>query len=118
MSDVSEVLNPVDVEAAIRKCADEIATGVRVCSDRYSTFLKTDAAYDQAYARAYMQHSGPAHEKRYAAELATMQERADRDAADVAYKYADRRAKAFELELRAWQSVNASVRSMYNVAGR
>ncbi|MEU8334857.1 hypothetical protein [Micromonospora tulbaghiae] len=114
---MSDVLNPVDIEAAIRSCSDRIANGVRVCSERYGAFLAADAAYDQAYARAYMAHAGPSHEKRYAAELATVDERAVRDAADVAYRYADRQAKALELELRAWQSVNASVRSMYSVAG-
>ncbi|MFI2663213.1 hypothetical protein [Micromonospora carbonacea] len=114
---MSDVLNPVDIEAAIRSCSDRIANGVRVCSERYDGYLKADAAYDKAFARAYMDHAGPAHEKKYAAELATVEQRAVRDAADVAYRYADRQAKALELELRAWQSVNASVRSMYSVAG-
>ncbi|NIL59672.1 hypothetical protein HCB18_24460 [Salinispora arenicola] len=114
---MTDVLNPVDVEASIRKCADRIAKGVQVCSDRYGAFLQADAAYDNAFARAYMDHEGPAHEKKYAAEMATAGQRAARDAADVAYRYADRQAKALELELRAWQSVNASVRSMYSVAG-
>lgn len=114
---MSDVLNPVDIEASIRACADRITNGVRVCSDRYDAFLKADAAYDQAFARAYMGHDGPAHEKRYAAELDTVKQRAARDAADVAYRYADRQAKALESELRAWQSVGASVRSMYSAAG-
>lgn len=115
---MTDVLNPVDVESAIRSCADRITAGVRVCSERYDAFLKADAAYDKAFARAYMGHQGPQTEKKYAAELATDRERAARDAADVAYRYADRQAKALESELRAWQSVGASVRSMYGVAGR
>ncbi|MER7167256.1 hypothetical protein ABT336_14450 [Micromonospora sp. NPDC000207] len=114
---MADVLNPVDIEAAIRSCSDRIANGVRVCSERYDAFLKADTAYDQAFARAYMAHQGPQTEKKYAAELATATERAARDAADVAYRYADRTAKALEMELRAWQSVNASVRSMYAVTG-
>jgi len=47
-----------------------------------------------------------------------MGEREARDVAEAAFKYADRRAKALELELRALQSIGASVRSMYAVAGR
>lgn len=114
---MNDVLNPVDIERAIRSCSDRIANGVKVCSDAYGAYLKADAAYDGAFARAYMRHEGPQAEKRYAAEIATEEERADRDAADAAYKYADRLARALESELRAWQSVNASVRAMYSVAG-
>lgn len=113
-----EIANPETVEHNIRNCSDRIANGVMVCDERYRAFLKADHDYDVAYAQAYMCHDGPAHEKRYAAELATRQERAVRDAADAAYRYADRQAKALENELRAWQSVGASVRSMYSVAGR
>lgn len=113
-----EVANPVTVEHNIRACSDRIAKGVMVCDERYRAFLEADQTYDAAYARAYMRHQGPSHEKRYAAELATQQERSARDTADAAYRYADRQAKALENELRAWQSVGASVRSMYAVAGR
>ncbi len=111
------VLNPVDIETAIRACSNRISNGVKVCSDAYAEFLEADRAFDQAYARAYMAHDGAAHEKKFAAELATGAERERRDAADVAYKYADRLARALENELRAWQSLGASVRSMYAVAG-
>jgi hypothetical protein len=113
-----EIANPVTVEHNIRTCSDRISKGVAVCDERYRAFLEADHAYDAAYARAYLGHDGPSHEKRYAAELATQQQRAVRDAADAAYRYADRQAKALENELRAWQSVGASVRSMYGVAGR
>lgn len=114
---MTTILNPVDVEAAIRAVADRITNGVKVCSDRYDAFLKADAAYDRAFALAYMAHSGPQTEKKYAAELATFDERTARDAADVAYRYADRQAKALQDELRALQSVGASVRAMYATAG-
>ncbi|MBF6213721.1 hypothetical protein IU487_22145 [Nocardia puris] len=110
--------NPADVEAAIRQCANQIAEGVRVCGERYAAFLDADRLYDAAYARAYLDTTGPVHERKYGAELVTQDERAARDAADAAYKYADRRARALEAELRALQSVGASIRSMYGVAGR
>lgn len=113
----TDVLNPVDIENAIRGVADRIANSVKVCSDRYRDFLKADLEYDQAFARAYMTADGPAHEKKYAAELATSEERARRDVADAAYRHADRLAKALDSELRAYQSVGASVRAMYSVAG-
>lgn len=112
------VLNPVDIERAISDCANRISQGVMVCGRQYEAFLTADRDYDRAFAHAYMDHDGPAHEKKYAAELATTDERAARDVADAAYRYADRQAKALENELRAYQSVGASVRAMYSVSGR
>lgn len=110
--------NPVSIENAIRDCATRIANGVAVCSNRYSEYLAADRAYDRAFAQSYMAYDGPSHAKKYAAELDTEDERIARDLADAAYRYADRTAKALESELRAWQSVGASVRQMYGVAGR
>lgn len=112
------VLNPVDIENAIRETAERIANSVKVCSERYETFLTADREYDRAFANAYMNADGPAHEKKYSAELATFGARSARDVADAAYRYADRLAKALDLELRAYQSIGASVRTMYSVAGR
>lgn len=110
----SDVLNPVSIEQAIRDVSTRIATGVRVTSDRYRDWLDADRSYDQAFARAYMAAEGPAHERKYAAELATLAERERRDAADVLFRYADRQARALENELRAYQSIGASIRSMYS----
>lgn len=113
----AETLNPVVIENRIRDISGRIAEGVKVCNDAYVTFLEADRAYDRAYAWAYMQHKGPAHEKKFAAELETGDRREARDIADAAYRYADRQAKALENELRAYQSIGASVRAMYAVAG-
>lgn len=115
---MSEPINPVQVEAGIREAANRIGKGVRVCDERYRAFVAADHALDVAYAQAYLDHDGPAHERKYAAELETKTERAARDVADAAYRYADRQARALEAELRAWQSVGASVRAMFSVAGR
>ena len=48
----------------------------------------------------------------------TMPAREERDIADAAYKHADRLSKALDSELRAFQSLGASVRQMYANAGR
>lgn len=113
-----DVLNPVEVETRIREIAARIANSVEECNHRYVAFLRADGAYDRAFAMAYMQHGGPAHEKKYAAEIATEAERTARDVADAAYRYVDRLSRALQDELRAYQSVGASVRAMYSVAGR
>lgn len=109
--------NPTDVEASIRAVSNQISKNVLFADQEYRKFLTADHVYDLAYARAYMAHRGPAHEKRYAAELATEKERDARDVADAAYRYADRQARALDSELRSWQSVGASVRSMWSAAG-
>lgn len=114
----TDVLSPVDVENAIREVANRISNSVKVCSERYAAFLTADREYEQAFAHAYLDYEGPAHEKKFAAEVATKEEREVRDVADAAYRYADRLSKALQDELRAYQSVGASVRAQYAVAGR
>jgi hypothetical protein len=115
---VNQVWNPVEVEQRIREISERISRGVSVCDERYRAHLAAERLYDAAYAQAYMDHQGAAHEKRYAAELATLDERRSRDETDAAYRYADRQARALENELRAMQSVGASIRAMYQTAGR
>lgn len=110
---------PEQVENAIRGISDRISKGVKVCAERYTAFLTASREYDHAFASAYVAaQDRPAHERKYFAEVATQPARQRRDDADAAYRYADRQAKALELELRALQSVGASVRAMYSIAGR
>lgn len=111
-------MNPVEIEQSIRDVANRMSKGVRVCDELYRALLTAEHRYDVAYAQAYLNHKAAAHEKRYAAELATLRERHARDEADAAHRYADRRARALENELRALQSVGASIRAMFSVAGR
>lgn len=108
-------LNPVDIEANIRDCAKRIHNGVKVTTDAEREARRLRRDYEAAFAQAYMAHDGPAHAKRYAAELATTAERESAEQAEVEFRYAERTAKAVEAELRAWQSVGASIRSMYAV---
>lgn len=113
-----DILNPVAIESRIRDISNRIANSAQACNDRYSNFARTSHVYELAFAKAYMAYDGPAHAKKYAAEIATEQEREARDVADAAYRYADRLAKALESELRAYQSIGASVRATFAVAGR
>lgn len=113
-----EPLNPVEIESKIRELSNRIAKGVKVASDLYSEFLAADRVFDAEFARAYLGAEGSIKDKEQSARLESMPEREARDVADAAYRYADRLAKALELELRALQSIGASVRAMYGVAGR
>lgn len=108
------VLNPVDVEHTIRDTADEIARGVRVVSEAEREARRTRVQYDRAFAAAYLEAEGPAHEKKYRAELATKGPRDVMEVADLAYRHAERQSKALEAKLRAFQSVGASIRTMYS----
>lgn len=111
-------LNPVQIETAIRELVNRIAKGIQVCSTRYTAFLEADRHFDREYAGAYLAAEGSIEDKKQHARLETMPAREERDIAEAAYRHADRLAKALELELRAYQSIGASVRSMYSVAGR
>lgn len=115
---MSEPLNPVQIESQIRELSNRIAKGVSVCSKLHSQFLEADRKFDAEYARKYLAAEGSIKDKEQSARLESMDARAERDESEVAYKYADRTAKALELELRGIQSIGASVRSMYGVAGR
>jgi len=108
-----DVLNPVDIERAIRECARRIHEGVKVVTNAEAKAREADRRHEVAVAQAYMRYEGPAHEKKYAAVLATQEEREALDLAEIEFKYADRTARAIEAELRALQSVGASVRAMY-----
>ncbi len=115
---MNEPLNPVEVEAQIRELSDRISRSVKVCSDRYKEFLTADHAYDRGHAIAMVDYEGPHWKAKANAEISTQDLREAKDTADVSYRYADRAAKALIEQLRAMQSIGASVRQMYGVAGR
>lgn len=108
---------PVTIEAAIRRAVTRISEGVKHTNAAYRAKLQADAAYDRAFARAYLAHEGPAHEKRYAAELGTVAERDKRDVLDAAHRYAEATLRALRDEMDALRSIGASVRASYQVAG-
>lgn len=114
---MSDVLSPVQVEHTIRDAAQRIANGVKVVSERHREFLRADHALDVAFARAYLAAEGPAHEKKYRAEIATLDERLHRDEADAAFQYATRQWRALQAELEAYRSIGASVRESYRAGG-
>lgn len=114
---MAEPVNPVDVERAIRDVVNEIGLGVRTVSNALEAYRAAERAYDRAFAREYMAFSGPAHERKYAAELATQDEREARDVAEVAWRYAERVAKSQENELSGWQTIAKSIIAMFGAAG-
>jgi hypothetical protein len=113
---VSDFLTPPELEARLVKTINRIAEGVAKCDQAYKAKLAALADYDRAVARAYMAHEGPAHEKRYAAELATTTERDARDVADATHRYMEATARSLRDEMEALRSLGASLRASFSAA--
>ncbi|WP_151530558.1 MULTISPECIES: hypothetical protein [Corynebacterium] len=111
-------LSPVQIETHIRELVNRIAKGIGVFSRAYGDFMEKDREFDRVRAAAYLAAEGSVEDRKQRAVLDTEKERAERDVAEQAYRHADRLLKALELELRAYQSIGASVRAAYGVAGR
>lgn len=118
MSDeTSDVLNPVTSEQWIRETSNRIARGVGVVTSAEREAKRLRRAFDLAYAHAYKNAEGPVHERRYAADIAAMPHREAAENAEIAFRHAERTARALERELMAAMAVNSNIRSMYGAAG-
>lgn len=115
---MSDNLSPVRVEQEILNLNNRIAKGIAVCNELYKSYQEADRIFDREYASEYLTAPGPIKDREQIAKLNSMSSRELRDDAEAKYKHADRLAKALELELRAWQSIGASLRTAYGVAGR
>jgi hypothetical protein len=109
----AEVLNPVDIEQYIVETKNRIANGVKVVTAAEREMKAKRRAESLAYAKAFISGDGSIQDRRYKAEIDTMPLREEADDAEIAFKHAERTAKALEKELFAWQSVNNSVIAMY-----
>lgn len=112
------VLNPVEIESKILGITNRISKGISVFTERYDKFMAADRDYDLSFARAYLEAEGSIEDKKKRAIVSTHDLRTARDVAEVEFKQADKLLRALELELRALQSIGASVRQQYSVAGR
>jgi hypothetical protein len=108
-----EVLNPVLIEQQIQHIADDIAKGVRIVSDAEYAAAARRRQYDRAFAIAYVAAEGSIQDRKYAAELATAEPRRVAEEAEIAFRHAQRTARALEKKLDALRSVGVSVRTMY-----
>lgn len=115
---MSDVLNPVEVEQAIRAAVGEVARGVDEYTRVLSALREAERKFDVAEATAYMHATGPVQERKYRAVLDCQAERETLDVAEVAFKYVDKRLRAAESKLSAYQTLSKSVMAMYGAAGR
>lgn len=117
MSEI-EPINPVEIEQIIRQTTNNISTGVRHVSDALAKFREAERVFDLEFAKAYMRHAGAAHEKKFAATIATDEQRKARDDAEVLFKHAERKMRALETELSAWQTINKTVSQMFSASSQ
>ena len=117
MSD-SRVLNPVDIEKGILAASAEVAKGVDEYSRAHTAFLEAEHTFDVAWASCYEQTTGPVEERKQHCVLATTEEKQALNRATVLFKYVDRRLRAAESRLSAYQTLSKSVTAMYQSAGR
>lgn len=110
-------LNPVDVEKAIEETKNRIANGVRIVTARDKDRRDRKREFDKAWALAFKRAEGPVEDRKQQAVIDTMAERESYDDAEIAFKHAERTADALTKELFAWQSINNTIRAMYNAAG-
>lgn len=113
-----EPLNPVQIEQNIRELVNRIANGIQIYTERYRQQLEAGREFDRAFAHAYLKAEGSVKDRERVADLETIDLRADKEEAEVLYRQADKLLKALDSELRGYQTISASVRQMYAVAGR
>jgi hypothetical protein len=118
MSDTARALNPVEVEQAILSASNEVAKGVEEYSRVHAAYLEAERLFDLAWARSYMSLKGPVEERKQQSVLNTEQEKFALNVAEVSFKYVDKRLRAAESRLSAFQTLSKSVTSMYGAAGR
>lgn len=117
INDTSEPLNPVDVERAIRDAANHVGRSVRIVNDALERYRDAAREYELAFAQEVLDAPGAVATRKYHAEVQTTLLRRERDAAEVAWHFADRLAAAASKNLTAFQSINKSVTTMYGAAG-
>jgi hypothetical protein len=111
-------LNPVDVEKAIAEIRNRIANGVRIVTEAEKEAKRLRRDFDLAFAHAYKAAEGSIPDRKYQAQIDTIELREAAEDAEIAFNYAERTAWALKDELSALQSIGASVRAMYETAGR
>ncbi|MBO0813853.1 MAG: hypothetical protein J2P30_01665 [Actinobacteria bacterium] len=120
MSDDGEeipVLNPAESERWIREVKNRIARGVKVVTDAEKEVKRLRRDFDDAWAHAMKRAEGPEYLRKAEATIATMPFRARAEDAEIAFKYAERTAKALDKELFAAMAINSNIRSMWTAAG-
>lgn len=110
---MSDVLNPVEAEAAIKKLGNKLAESVPTVTEMERQMVVAKTALERAEARALLRAEGTVAERQAEVVLAVQAERDAYDVAYIAYRDAERKMRTVRENLSAAQSISASVRAMY-----
>ncbi|MFD2757078.1 hypothetical protein ACFSW7_01650 [Gulosibacter faecalis] len=91
----------------------ELEKGSQIVSERQAKAEQLEREYDREFAKAYLAAEGPQAEKKYRAELAVGQLRADAEIARLEFTHAQRHYRGLETRLSAWQTVAKSIAAAY-----
>lgn len=116
----AEDLNPVLVERRIQELVQHLSDALVEWRGRYGQWKDAERKFDKAYATARIAVDPDVayNDRKYHADLKTMDERAVKEVAEGAYKYSEQRLAAVRSALSAWQSIGRSVNEAYRNAGR
>jgi hypothetical protein len=112
------VMTPMAIEARIRSIAASILKGADIVDGLRTNYTQLKTDYDLAFAKAAIALEGPKYQREWQAEVSTHDLRQQLDVAYTAYRHGADKLRALESELRAYQSVGASIRAAYQTAGR
>ena len=110
---MSDVLNPVEAEAAIRRLGNRLSEFVPVVSQAERVMVTAKTELERAEANAMLHAQGTVAEREAQVVLAVQAERDTYDVAYLAFRDAERKMRTLRENLSAAQSISASVRAMY-----
>jgi sulfite reductase alpha subunit-like flavoprotein len=114
-----ELVTPVDVERELVDLVSRLDKAPGIIRDYHNLLRAARTEYKKAYAVAYASATGTQMDKKFSAELSTMELQNALDEAEISYKYVCDTQDALRTKLRALQSVGSLIRaSMFgNQAG-
>ena len=116
----AEDLSPIRVEKRIQALVQSLSDALVEWRARYGQWKEAEREFDRAYAvaRIAVDPDVPYNDRKYHADVATMEQREVKEVAEGAFKYAEKRLEGVRSALSAWQSIGRSVNEAYRNAGR
>lgn len=110
-------LYPAQIDQALHEVTNRLSRAPKVITDREAAMLEAKRHYDLAKDIAYKRAEGSVRDREAQANIDTQEEREAYEVAYIAYKYADREARAMERQQSTLQTNAKLTLSMFNAAG-
>jgi hypothetical protein len=116
----AEDLNPIQVEKRIQELVRTLSDSLVEWKRRYGEWKDAEREFDKAYAiaRIGVDKEVAYNDRKYHADVATMEQREVKEVAEGAFKYSEARLAGVRSALSAWQSIGRSVNEAYRNVGR